>query len=48
MYLADDEKDKVRGINTSVDFSETINVPNCKEGMNERIETKLKSIECTV
>ena len=48
MYLADDEKDKVRGINTSVDFSETINVPNCKEGMNERIETKLKSIECRV
>lgn len=48
MYLADDEKDKVRGINTSIDFSETINVPNCKEGMNERIETKLKSIECRV
>ena len=48
MYLADDEKDKVRGINTSVDFSETINVPNCKEGMNERIETKLKYIECRV
>ena len=48
MYLADDEKDKVRGINTNLDFSETINVPNCKEGMNERIETKLKSIECKV
>ena len=48
MYLADDESDKVRGINTNLDFSETINVPECKEGMNERIETKLKSIECKV
>lgn len=48
MYLADDEKDKVRGINTSLDFSETINIPGCKDGMNEKIETKLKSIECRV
>ena len=29
MYLADDSKDKVRGINTSLDFSETIAVSNC-------------------
>lgn len=48
MYLADDEKDKVRGINTTVDFSETINVLGCKEGMSERIETKLKQVECKV
>lgn len=47
-YLADDEKDKVRGINTSIDFSETLNISGCKEGMNERIKTKLKSIECKV
>ena len=48
MYLADDEKDKVRGINTSLDFSETINISSCKDGMNEKIETRLKSIECRV
>ena len=47
-YLADDEKDKIRGINTSLDFSETLNVPGCKEGMNERVKTKLKTIECKV
>ena len=47
-YLADDEKDKVRGINTSLDFSETFNISGCKEGMDEVIETKLKSIECKV
>jgi len=48
MYLADDSKDKVRGINTNLDFSETIQVTNTKEGMNCRIENKLKSIECKV
>ena len=48
MYLAEDERDKVRGINTNIDFSETINIPECKDGMNERIDTKLKSIECKV
>lgn len=48
MYLADDEKDKVRGISTALNFSETINVPGCQEGMNERTEIKLKSIECKV
>lgn len=47
-YLADDSKDKVRGINTVLDFSETIQVPNTKEGMNCKIETKLKNIECKV
>ena len=47
-YLADDEKDKIRGINTSLDFSEILNIPGCKEGMNERIKTKLKTIECKV
>ena len=47
-YLADDEKDKIRGLNTSLDFSETLNILGCKEGMNEIIKTKLKSIECKV
>ncbi|MCI8470029.1 MAG: DUF3794 domain-containing protein [Clostridia bacterium] len=48
MYLADDTQDKVRGINTSLDFSETISVPNSKEGMESVIQVKLKSIECKV
>ena len=47
-YLADDAQDKVRGINTSLDFSETIQVPNAKEGMEASVQTKLKSIECKV
>lgn len=48
MYLADDTQDKVRGINTCLDFSEVISVPNAKEGMDAIIQTKLKSIECKV
>lgn len=48
MYLAEDTQDKVRGINTSLDFSEIIQVPNAKEGMDSIIQTKLKSIECKV
>ena len=48
MYLADDNNDKVRGINTSLDFSENIQIPNIKDGMNCRLENKLKSIECKV
>ena len=45
MYLADDNENKVRGINTSLDFSESIQVPNCQEGMNCKLDIKLKSIE---
>lgn len=48
MYLADDTQDKVRGINTSLDFSEILSVPNAKEGMESVIQAKLKSIECKV
>ena len=48
MYLADDTQDKVRGINTSLDFSEVIPISNAKEGMESVIQTKLKSIECKV
>lgn len=48
MYLSDDDKDKVRGINTTVDFSETLQITNVKDGMDCKLETKLKSIECKV
>ena len=48
MYMADDNQDKVRGLNTSLDFSENIQVSNCKEGMDCNINTRLKSIEAKV
>ena len=48
MYLADDEKDKVRGLNTSLDFSEIIQMQNIEEGMSCNINSLIKSIECKV
>lgn len=48
MYLADDSENKIRGINTSIDFSESIQIPNCQSGMNCKLETKLKSIESKI
>ena len=48
MYLADNSEDNARGINTSLDFSENISVPNCKEGMYSKVSVTVKSIECKV
>ena len=42
MYLADNEQEKVRGISTSLDFSETIQVPNITQEMECQLETKIK------
>jgi len=48
MYLADNSEDKVRGINTSLDFSEGIEIPNAREGMDYKVDVKIKSIEARV
>lgn len=48
MYIPDGTDDTVRGLNTSVDFSENINIPNCKEGMNVISVVNIKSIEAKV
>lgn len=48
MYLADNEQEKVRGISTSLDFSETIQVPNITQEMECQLETKIKSMESKV
>lgn len=48
MYLADDPENKVRGINTNLDFSEIVALSNVQSGMNCICNTKLKSIESKV
>ena len=48
MYLADDEKNSIRGLNTTLDFSETINIPELQIGMNVEINPIIKFIECKV
>ena len=44
-YQANTEQGETRGIHTRIDFSETIDVPNCKEGMEIEQEILIKSIE---
>ena len=48
MYMPDGIDDTVRGLNTSIDFSESINISNCREGMNVISDIKIKSIEAKV
>ncbi|MBQ2835661.1 MAG: DUF3794 domain-containing protein [Clostridia bacterium] len=48
MYLADGSQDNVRGLNTGLDFSETINIPELQEGMNVDVTPVVKLIECKV
>lgn len=45
MYMPDGTDDTVRGLNTSIDFSENLNVPNCREGMTVISDVNVKSIE---
>lgn len=48
MYLADGNQDNIRGLNTGLDFSETINIPELEMGMNVDITPTVKFIECKV
>jgi len=48
MYLADDSTDNIRGLNTGLDFSETISIPELEMGMNVDINPIVKYIECRV
>lgn len=48
MYLADGNKDNVRGINTSLDFSESINIPELETGMDVDVIPTLKFIDCKI
>ena len=53
MYLADtssreDMNDNIRGLNTGLDFSETISVPDLQEGMNADLIPTIKLIECKI
>lgn len=48
MYMPDGTEDTVRGLNTTIDFSENINVLNCNEGMNVISNVSVKSIEAKV
>lgn len=48
IYLADDENGSIRTINTSLDFSEIIDMDNCKEGMTIEDNLCIKDFETKI
>ena len=48
MYLADGEKDNIRGLNTGLDFSETINIPEVQTSMEANLTATIKTLECKI
>lgn len=48
MYLSDDENGGVRSLNTSVDFTKTLEFDGCSSGMDIDEMLNIKNIECKV
>ena len=48
MYMADDEKDKIRGLSTCLNFSENIQIAEGNGEMNCKLCANLKSIESKI
>ena len=48
MYIADNSEGIVRGINTNLDYSNIIDVPNCRQDMILDMDSEIKSLECNV
>lgn len=48
MYLADSNTDNVRGLNTGLDFSETLNISELENYMNVDVNPIVKFIDCKV
>ncbi len=48
MYFADDESNLIRTLNTSLDFTQIIDVEEAREGMTLEDEIEIKSIDCKV
>lgn len=48
MYLTESEDSLVRGLNTSIDFTHMMEIPNCTSEMQLELDTTLKGIDCKV
>ena len=48
IYLADTDNDFTRGLTNSLDFTQVIDVDNCRAGMELRNNINIKDIECKV
>ena len=48
IYLADSEGDSIRGLNTTLDFTQMIDVEDCRTDMELLNTIKINNIECKV
>ena len=48
MYLPDSQEDNLRGLNATIEFSQNIVIPECKEGMQVVSCVQIKDLECKV
>jgi len=48
IYLAEDESDNTRGLNTRIDFTNVFDIENCMSGMEADQKIRIKQIECKV
>ena len=48
MYIADNEQNNIRALNTVIDFSQNIDVENIEENMNFNCNLNIKDIECKI
>ncbi|NLC88332.1 MAG: DUF3794 domain-containing protein [Clostridiaceae bacterium] len=48
MYLADEEQANIRSLNTTLEFSKTVEFNNIKQGMMLEDKVTLKTVECKV
>ena len=48
MYLADTDKDTLRSVNTTIDFTHVLDIDNAKSNMNLDEKMIVKNIECKV
>ena len=48
MYLPDSEEDNLRGLNANIDFTQVIQIPESKQGMDLAVCVSIKDLECKV
>mgnify|MGYP000347232767 FL=1 len=48
IYMADDEQGSVRSLNTSMDFTQVINMDNCKENMQADVRVSIKDFDTKI
>ena len=48
IYMADDENGSIRSLNTSLDFTQVIDIENCRDNMNAEININIKNFDTKI